>query len=171
MRQLTGNEVMWITVVSLFSFIPAYQFVVFGWIGREEFTNIAHSYALGMAFTVWLQWIPAVRRAFAGGYRSGADMLAVALWVLMGSLIYIRGYALIVFVMERPPWILASFLVPLAPWVLGSALVMMMFAPGVKDGNVPLRNYGWFVFAGFIGCMLTGISIGFGLKGAIDITQ
>lgn len=160
MRRLTGNEVIWISVIAWVAFIPLYQAVTFGYISHQKFTNVAHALAMGAAFTVWLQWIPAVRRAIAAGYSSGADMMSVSVWALMGVLIYMRVYSIVVLTLDRPPWLMESFMLPIAPWALFGALVMMIFAPGTKQGEIPLRNYGWFLFAGVFGALITGISIG-----------
>lgn len=170
MRRLTGNEVIWISVLAWISFIPLYQLVTLGYLSLEKFTNVEHALAMGAAFTVWLQWIPAVRRAVLAGYSSGADMMSVSVWALMGVLMYIRVYAITVLNVDDSweAWIRSSFFVPLAPHMLFGALVLMIFAPGTKQGEVPLRNYGWFLFAGVFGALFTGISIGFSLA---DITQ
>lgn len=167
-RRLSGNEVIWISLVAWLAFVPLYQAVNFGYLSHEKFTNIAHSLVLGTSFTVWLQWIPAVRRAIRAGYSSGADMLSVSIWALMSVIMYIRVYAIWKLNAADAAWMDKSFLVPIAPWALFGALVMMIFAPGTKDGVIPLRNYNWFLFAGFIGSMVTGISIGLGLA---DLTQ
>lgn len=160
MRRFTGSEVVWISVVAWLAFIPFYQTVGLGYISHEKLTNIAHALVMGAAFTVWLQWTPAVKRALGSGYSSGADMMSVSIWALMGALIYTRAYAIVVLWLDRPPWLMESFLLPISPWALFGALVMMIFAPGTDEGEIPLRNYGWFFFAAIVGALVTGFTIG-----------
>lgn len=158
MRRITKRSWLWITIATLMSF--GFLAMIFN---EAQMIEIASGFVLGTSLAVTLTWFPAAKASILSGDGEGKDVLKMAIFGTGFALFAHRIYTYAARWLGRPEWLVDSYLGALAPWGLGVALVMILLAPGTQEGNIPLRNYVWFVFAGVIGALFSGIAIGYSL--------
>lgn len=158
MRRFTKNVSAWITISTIISFFLMYAITT-----QEQAIEIANGLVLGVGVAIMLTWFVPAIQSMRSNRGTGAGLLSMAIFGLGLAMTLHRLWAYAVRWSGRPEWMLDSIFNPGSVWILGVAGVMILLAPGTQEGEIPLRNYVWFVFAGVIGALVSGISIGFSL--------
>lgn len=158
MRRFTKNVSAWITIGTILSFFLMYSVTT-----HDQAVEIANGLVLGVGVAIMLTWFLPAMESMRTNRGTGAGLLSMAIFGVGVALTVHRIWAYTLRWLDRPEWLLNSIFAPGAAWILGVAGVMILLAPGTQEGEIPLRNYVWFVFAGVIGALVSGISIGFSL--------
>lgn len=138
-------QTLWLSLVAVLIYIAVHYAI-----GQMTAKWLIDSMVLGVAAGMAWTWRSAAFRAIRRGGSSGTDKIILTVWLAWTTLLVQRGYVLTLNAMDRPQWLVDSFVPGLVATLIFLAGMYGLSAPATGAEDLLKREQlhliiGWFI--------------------------
>lgn len=125
-----------------------------------QLRELFNALSFGVAIMVMVTWAPAAYHAFTVGAHEGEWQLVIAVFLAFAVLAFQRLYAIVMFTLDDPEWILKSYIPGFIAYSVMLVGMLFLVAPSVHNASPGKRYWVHIIWGVAIGALFAGIMIG-----------
>lgn len=160
MNRLRAVHVAWWLALAIGSFAVLYQFLPY-----ETFLGLALNTAFAASLAAVIRYSVDGLRALREG-KGGANFMLTSMLSIFTTIFIQRTWTMGLDALDRPQWMVMSFMTIFIPWIMAAALSLAIVAPDI-DGD--RKDSGWRL-AGSVIIFILGMVVGIGFYAVLPDT-